>query len=103
MIKYRQQHGVNLGSWFVLERWITPTPFAGAAAPGQSDLDVAKGSDAKARLEQHWSTWITDDDWKWIKDHGYNSVRLPVSRFRSTELYQLYASIQAQLYVSDGH
>jgi aryl-phospho-beta-D-glucosidase BglC (GH1 family) len=80
VIKYRQQHGVNLGSWFVLERWITPTPFAGAATPGQSDLDVAKGSEAKRRLEEHWSSWITDDDWKWIKEHGYNSVRLPVSR-----------------------
>lgn len=53
--------------------------FRDAADPGQSDLDVAKGSNAKSNLEQHWDTWITDQDWQWIVDRGFNTVRIPVS------------------------
>ena len=75
--QHRKQRGVNLGqcqlepavhmitphhpnpdagSWFVLERWITPTPFRNAVAPGASDLQVAKGYDAKAILELYWNS-----------------------------------------------
>lgn len=78
--RYRKQRGVNLGSWFVLEKWIAPGPFRNAASPGESDLDIAKGRDAKAILEQHWDSWIKDEDWRWIKERGYNSVRIPVSQ-----------------------
>lgn len=67
-----------LGSWFVLERWISPGPFRSAKAPAQSDLDVAHGSDAKAILEQHWDDWITEQDWIWLRDRGFNTVRIPV-------------------------
>ena len=77
--RYRKQRGVNLGSWFVLEKWITPAPFARAAQPGESDLDIARGADAKEAFEHHWDTFMTEDNWQWIKDHGFNSVRLPVS------------------------
>lgn len=83
VFRYRRQHGVNLGSWFVLEPWITPEPFRNAAGSKQSDLDIASGKDAKAVLEHHWDSWVTDDDWKWIKERGFNSVRLPVSLGRS--------------------
>ncbi|ORY27437.1 cytoplasm protein [Naematelia encephala] len=81
VIRYRRQIGVNLGSWFVLERWISSHPFREAVSPGQSDHDIAKGGHAKAIFEEHWDNWITDDDWKWIKDHGYNSVRLPIGYY----------------------
>ena len=66
------------GSWFVLERWITDTPFQQAKAPAQSDLDVALGENAKEVLEHHWDTWITEKDFEWIAERGLNSVRLPV-------------------------
>ncbi|KAF9218682.1 glycoside hydrolase [Gyrodon lividus] len=65
------------GSWFVLERWITDTPFRYAAAPGQSDLDVAKGSHAKETLERHWDSWITGKDFEWLASRGINAVRIP--------------------------
>ena len=68
----------RLGSWFVLERWITESPFRSAKAPAQSDLDVAHGQNAKEILEQHWDTWITEKDFAWIAERGLNSVRLPV-------------------------
>jgi aryl-phospho-beta-D-glucosidase BglC (GH1 family) len=69
-----------LGSWFVLERWIADAPFRCAASPAQSDLDVACGSNAKSILEQHWNAWITEADWAWLKEHGFNAVRIPVRK-----------------------
>lgn len=66
------------GSWFVLERWISETPFRSAIGHAQSDLDVARGPNAQQVLEQHWDTWITESDWTWIADKGLNSVRIPV-------------------------
>ncbi|KAF9471763.1 glycoside hydrolase [Pholiota conissans] len=79
--RYRKQRGVNLGSWFVLERWITSIPFQLAKSPAKSDLDVARGTDAREILERHWDTWITDQDWKWISDRGLNSVRIPIGYY----------------------
>jgi glucan 1,3-beta-glucosidase len=93
--RMRKQRGVNLGeisshgdrlyiltlfvgSWFTLERWIAPGPFANAAGPGQADLHVAQGSNAREILEQHWDTWITDSDWQWLAQRGFNTVRIPV-------------------------
>ncbi|ORX33689.1 cytoplasm protein [Kockovaella imperatae] len=81
IFRYRKQLGVNLGSWFVLEKWITPGPFRNAASPGESDLDIAKGQEAKEIFERHWDEFITEDDWKWIKEHGFNSVRLPIAYY----------------------
>lgn len=66
------------GSWFTLERWITDTPFRQAAHPAASDLDVAKGANAKQILEKHWDAWITERDWSWMASMGINSVRMPV-------------------------
>ncbi|KAF8968627.1 glycoside hydrolase superfamily [Flammula alnicola] len=79
--RYRQQRGVNLGSWFVLERWIADEPFQCAKAPAQSDLDVAHGQRAKQILEHHWDAWIQEEDWKWIAARGINSVRIPIGYY----------------------
>ncbi|KAI0353871.1 glycoside hydrolase [Trametes cingulata] len=79
--RYRKQRGVNLGSWFVLERWICDSPFHDAVAPAQSDLDVAKGSHAKEVLERHWDTWIVEDDWAWLAERGINTVRIPIGYY----------------------
>ncbi|KAL6306461.1 glycoside hydrolase superfamily [Sparassis latifolia] len=79
--RYRKQRGVNLGSWFVLERWITDMPFRFANGPAQSDLDVAQGSRAQEVLEHHWDTWITEQDWAWIAARGINTVRIPIGYY----------------------
>ncbi|EJT98284.1 glycoside hydrolase [Dacryopinax primogenitus] len=86
--RFRKQRGVNLGSWFVLERWITESPFRQAAPPAQSDYDVARGSSAKQILEQHWDAWITSDDWKWMNERGINSVRIPIGFYHLCGLDQ---------------
>jgi glucan 1,3-beta-glucosidase len=70
--------GVNLGSWLVLERWMTPDIFDGTDAPDEYTLCQILGDRAKSRLDRHRETFITADDFRWIKEHGLNAVRLPV-------------------------
>ncbi|KAG2105815.1 glycoside hydrolase family 5 protein [Suillus discolor] len=81
LYRYRKQRGVNLGSWFVLERWVSGSPFQGAAGSGQSDLDVAKGLHAKQVLEHHWDSWITSSDFEWLAARGINTVRIPIGYY----------------------
>jgi glucan 1,3-beta-glucosidase len=73
-----QLRGVNLGSWLVLERWMTPDTYEGTDAPDEYTLCLDLGEDAKSRLDHHRETFITADDFRWIKEHGLNAVRLPV-------------------------
>lgn len=77
--RYRKQRGINLGSWFTTEDWLATELYSHAADPKKSDFDLARAPDAKTLMEHHWDTWIVDADWQWIKDRGFNSVRLPVS------------------------
>ncbi|KAF8074494.1 glycoside hydrolase superfamily [Lyophyllum atratum] len=81
LYQYRKQRGVNLGSWFVLERWITDNPYHSAASPAQSDLDVARGSNARETLEAHWDNWIVEGDWAWIAERGMSAVRIPIGYY----------------------
>lgn len=82
MNRYRFQRGLNLGSWFTTEDWLATQLYSHAADPKKSDFDLARANDAKQLMEHHWDTWVTEDDWNWIKQRGFNSVRLPVSRHR---------------------
>lgn len=70
--------GVNLGGWLVLEKWMVPDVFRGTDAPDEYSLCLALGDQARARLDQHRETFITAEDFRWIKNCGLNSVRLPV-------------------------
>jgi glucan 1,3-beta-glucosidase len=70
--------GVNLGAWLVLERWMVPGLYRGTDAPDEYSLSLALGDRARSRLEQHRETFITAEDFRWIKSHGLNAVRLPV-------------------------
>jgi glucan 1,3-beta-glucosidase len=70
--------GVNLGSWLVLERWMVPDVYDGTDAQDEYSLCLGLGNQAKSRLDRHRETFITADDFRWIRDHGLNAVRLPV-------------------------
>ncbi len=70
--------GVNLGSWLVLEKWMVPDVYAGTNTGDEYSLCLALGDQAKARLDQHRETFITAEDFRWIKECGLNAVRLPV-------------------------
>ncbi|TVY42947.1 Glucan 1,3-beta-glucosidase [Lachnellula occidentalis] len=75
--------GVNLGGWFVLEPWITPSIFQpwanGGGVVDEYSFSAAVGKDAATQqLAQHWASWITDDDFKLIAQAGLNHVRIPI-------------------------
>ena len=73
--------GVNLGGWLVLEPWITPSLFdeAGGGAVDEYTLTQTLGaSEASARLSEHWSTFITEQDFSLMAQAGLNHVRIPI-------------------------
>lgn len=80
--------GVNLGGWLVLEKWITPSLFAGMKATDETSYCVELGeAEATKRLHRHWNTFITRDDFAWLKRAGINAVRLPVGHWLFGEGY----------------
>jgi glucan 1,3-beta-glucosidase len=70
--------GVNLGGWLVLEKWMVPKVYRGTGAVDEYQLCNTLGKDVRARLQQHRETFITAEDFQWIKNAGLNAVRLPV-------------------------
>lgn len=79
-------HGVNLGGWLVLEKWIKPSLFAGQSAEDEFTLCQSLGKEkAGTLLKKHRETWITADDFTWLASHGINSVRLPVGYWVAEE------------------
>ncbi|KAJ2927928.1 hypothetical protein H1R20_g9164, partial [Candolleomyces eurysporus] len=85
-LQFRKHRGVNLGvsspcsiDIFVLIEVRSSQKVH--AHPAASDLDVAKGTNAKQLLEKHWDTWITQREWNWMASVGVNSVRLPIGYY----------------------
>jgi glucan 1,3-beta-glucosidase len=68
--------GVNLGGWLVLEKWMTPSLFAGTDAVDEYTLVRTLG--AAEKITKHREEFITEDDFRWLQSHGINAVRLPV-------------------------
>lgn len=75
--------GVNLGGWFVLEPFITPSLFQqwanGGGVIDEYTYTATLGKEeASNRLTNHWATWITEADFHEIAAVGLNHVRIPV-------------------------
>ncbi|KAI9821066.1 MAG: exo-1,3-beta-glucanase [Pycnora praestabilis] len=75
--------GVSLGGWFVLEPWITPSIFSewadgGGVVDEYTFCQTLGYDEAFNRLNQHWSTFITEDDFNQIGAAGLNHVRIPI-------------------------
>lgn len=73
--------GVNLGGWFVLEPYITPSLFEAFTDVPVDEYHFTQqlGKDqALATLDAHWLTWYTEDDFKDIAAAGLNLVRIPI-------------------------
>ncbi|EPQ54092.1 glycoside hydrolase [Gloeophyllum trabeum ATCC 11539] len=82
--KYGQQpvRGVNIGGWLVLQPWITPSFFN---ATNNTDVvdeytlgQLVDRDTALQMLQNHWETWITEQDFKDIAAAGLNHVRIPI-------------------------
>ena len=76
-------YGVNLGGWFVLEPWITPSLFdewanSRTVVDEYTYTQTLGRDEASRRLNNHWNTFITQDDFNAIKNAGLNHVRIPI-------------------------
>lgn len=74
---------MNLGGWFVLEPWITPSIFQPWATSKLVKDEYTFGQvlghdEALRRLDAHWKSWITRDDFFQIARAGLNHVRIPI-------------------------
>ncbi|AQZ13219.1 EXG1 (YLR300W) and SPR1 (YOR190W) [Zygosaccharomyces parabailii] len=97
--------GVNLGGWFVLEPFITPSLFEPFRTTNDSDEGIPVdeyhytkqlGKELAAdRLEAHWQSWFTEKDFADIQAMGFNLVRIPIG-------YWAFETLPDDPYVS-GH
>ncbi|KAF4551573.1 Cellulase-like protein 5 [Elsinoe fawcettii] len=85
LYRYRYHHGTNLGSIFVLERWLTGSMFP-SSCHGGSELAAVSASlseagleATKGKFERHWREYVSDADLDWLAaEGGCTSVRLPI-------------------------
>ncbi|KAF5328072.1 hypothetical protein D9619_013626 [Psilocybe cf. subviscida] len=76
-------YGVNLGGWFVLEPFIAPALFQ--KYPGTVDewtlseaMRADKANGGINQIEDHYKTFITEQDFAQIAAAGLNWIRLPI-------------------------
>ncbi|KAI4273148.1 MAG: hypothetical protein L6R38_006412 [Xanthoria sp. 2 TBL-2021] len=87
IFNYRFHHGTNLGTIFVLEKWLSGSMYDGAA--GDSELDAvraslsSRGLDAtRSKWQNHWDSALSDDDMNWLVNNARcNMIRLPIGWF----------------------
>jgi hypothetical protein len=83
IMKYRQHYGTNLGSCFVLEKWLTPFAFPRDATSDQTSelacvsLSVKEiGPDAtRLNFENRWSNFVHESDFDYLVNQA-NCERL---------------------------
>jgi glucan 1,3-beta-glucosidase len=68
--------GVNIGSWLILEFWMTPHVFAGTNTGDQISFDATPG--AQSKLKKHWDTYFTEADVEKLASWGINALRIPI-------------------------
>lgn len=79
--------GVNFGSWLVEEIWMTPWAKQAAADTPEtvrdseslwSTVETRLGRESMVKIRNAWrDNWITAEDFRRVKEMGWNHVRLP--------------------------
>lgn len=75
--------GVNLGGWLTLEPFITPSFFSAKDEVIDEftfcdNMLKTQGKESlKERLEEHYASFITENDFKMMKEAGMDHVRIP--------------------------
>lgn len=91
--------GLNLGNWLILERWMREDWFVEKAGPNAWDewsFTLAQGANASAVLEEHWSTWVTEDDIEKVYEAGINTLRV------ATGFWMWIPTVAPEPYVTTG-
>lgn len=74
--------GVNLGNWLVLEKWMLPDLFEGTGAEDEVWLNRKMNpAELKEKMKEHRDTFITEQDFAFIKEQGIWLLRIPVPYF----------------------
>ena len=76
--------GVNLGGWLSIEPFITPSFFSGYTTHDnvidEYTLSQTLGAtNAKSKIEQHYSSFVTEQTFADIQAAGFDHVRIPFS------------------------
>jgi glucan 1,3-beta-glucosidase len=88
--------GVNLGGWLVLEKWMTPSLFAGLSATDETTWCAELGREATPRLRAHWQRFITHADFAWLAEAGIDAVRIPLGHWIFGPPYPYHSSYGAE-------
>ncbi|CAN9082488.1 glycoside hydrolase [Alternaria alternata] len=94
--------GVNIGGWLVLEPFITPSIFeqhSSADWPVHDEWTLCEKlgqSSCADVLKPHWDNFVSWDDFRKIKDAGFNIVRIPVGYWSYVEPWGPYTGGAAQ-------
>ena len=74
--------GVNLGNWLVLEKWMLPELFEGTGVEDEVWLNRKMNpAELKEKMKEHRDTFITEQDFAFIKEQGVWLLRIPVPYF----------------------
>ena len=73
-------HGVNLGNWLVLEKWMKPDLFEGTRAEDEVWMSRNLSPEGlEKKLSKHRDRYVTEEDFQYLSSIGVNTVRLPVT------------------------
>jgi len=74
--------GVNLGSLFVVEPWMMNQEWQEMGCGRyKSEAECVAGlgqTAADKTFENHWKSWITENDFKQMTQYGINTIRIPI-------------------------
>ncbi|KAI9493932.1 glycoside hydrolase superfamily [Zychaea mexicana] len=78
--------GINLGGWLVIEPFITPSLFdqfpPSANVVDEYTLCQKLGpKEARRQIQNHYETFITEEDFEKIARMGFNHVRIPMGHW----------------------
>ncbi|RMZ90711.1 hypothetical protein DV736_g2045, partial [Chaetothyriales sp. CBS 134916] len=87
-----KMRGVNLGSLFIIEKWMAYTEFHDMGCAKQPDewscVQALGQNAADSAFATHWDTWVTQEDINEIASYGLNTVRVPVGFWIKEDLIQ---------------
>jgi aryl-phospho-beta-D-glucosidase BglC (GH1 family) len=114
ILRYRYHHGTNLGSVYVMERWLQSSRFP-EGAEGSSELALVKAwvdrvgiDETRNIFEGCWAQAVTDDDLNWLADKAKcTTIRLPIGyydlpgpEFTNNTPYEPYAQVYIRAWES---
>jgi hypothetical protein len=99
IVRYRYHHGCNLGSVYVLERWLRNSMFPSDAS-GSSELEAVEawvrqiGVDkTREKFEAFWSSAVTDDDLAWLVNVAKGKLSFSITCTTLWCIYRLLCGI----------